>query len=438
MTSHAQQNDIDDYFSSERTSGRSELVELSSTSYRDHLIDVDDPMLADARGMGYEEFSADKHQAPFLADLLDYWTSLYEEPFLGITTDGTVDEGLYRLPEELSADPEPAEAGARLLSLLSSEQRETVSYRLDAPEWRAWSNPEFVVFRTGLRLEEQAAEVVEAILDVVRSSLSPEGYDRVRATMRLNGSLGELVDLPEILNSGSYWFSIFGTPDAEQPWGWQLHGHHLALNFVTVGGRHVIAPAFIGAEPTAVDADRPGLFDTRERIALDLAGSLTPEQRESALVYDSVLDPDMPEGRLHPADERHVAGAFRDNRVIAYEGIRADALTDAQWSLVRDIVEDNLLLLKRLQRELTLRDVDAHRDETHLSWYGATDGSQPFYLRIHSPVFFSEVDHHAGVWLGNRLPADFHVHTLHRHPNGNDYGKAYLAEWFRRVGNSGG
>jgi len=150
-----------------------------------------------------------------------------------------------------------------------------------------------------------------------------------------------------------------------------------------------------------------------------------------------VLDPSMPEGRLHPADERHVAGAFRDNRVVPYEGIRGAELTDAQWSKLLEIAEDFLLLLTEPQRTQTLAEVAAHRDETRFSWYGATDGSQPFYLRIQSPVIIAELDHHAGVWLDNRLPARFHVHTTLRLPNGNDYGRAYLEEWRRRESGAG-
>ena len=33
-----------------------------------------------------------------------------------------------------------------------------------------------------------------------------------------------------------------------------------------------------------------------------------------------------------------------------------------------------------------------------------------------------EFDHHAGVFLTNAEPAKFHVHTIVRTPNGNDYG----------------
>lgn len=425
-----QQNDIDDFFSTDRVAGRAEAVELTSASYTEHLIDLNDPLLAGVRGMSYEEFTADRYQADFLRELLDYWKGLYDEPFVGITTDGTVREGLYRLPvDPVTPDAERVRAAEHLLGLLTAEQRERLSYPLDAPEWRGWSNPEFVFFRNGLRLEDQSDDVVRAILAVVEASLSPEGYERAREAMDLNGYLGELVDLPTIMNNRSYWFSLFGTPGATEPWGWQLFGHHLALNFVTVGGRDVIAPVFIGAEPALSDGERPPLFDAREQLAITLGESLSPAQRAQAVVYDSVLDPAMPEGRLHPADERHVAGAFRDNRVVPYEGILASELDAGQRTILRRLAEDFLLLLTEPQRELTLAEFDAHLDEAYFAWYGATDGTQPFYFRIHSPVIIAENDHHAGVWLNNRLPARFHVHTTLRMPNGNDYGKALIAQW---------
>jgi hypothetical protein len=424
--------DIDGFFSTARVAGRVEAVQLPADSYRNYLYDLDDPKLSGVRGMGYEEFARDRYQAPFLRDLLGYWKSLYDEPFVGITTDGRVREGLYHLPTRPVPDPAPAAAALHLLGLLDPEQRQQVSYPIDARQWRAWSNPEFVVHRVGLRLEDLTEPAVAAVLDVVSASLSPQGYQRVTEAMALNGFLGGLVDLPTVMNDRSYWFSLFGTPDGVTPWGWQLFGHHVAVNFVCVAGRHVIAPVFLGAEPALCDESSPPLFDAREKVALELAGSLSPRQRGRAVVYSSVLDQAMPQGRLHPADERHVAGAFRDNRVIAYEGIPAGDLDDRQRELLRGVVADSLLLLTAPQRELTLAEYDSCLGETWFAWYGATDGTQPFYFRIHSPVIIAELDHHAGVWLTNRLPARFHVHTILRHPNGNDYGKALLAQWRER------
>jgi hypothetical protein len=418
--------DIDGFFSTARVAGREGAVELPSDDYTHYLLDLDDPKLADVRGLSYQEFTEDRYQAPFLRDLLAYWRSLYDEPFVGITSDGVPRPGLYQLPERAATDPRQWQAAQRLLAGLDDQEREAIGYPITAPQWRAWSNPEFVVHRVGLRLEDLASEKVTAILDLVRASLSPEGYRQVTEAMELNGFLGELVNLPTVLNERSYWFSVFGRPDPVAPWGWQLFGHHVAVNFVSVAGRHVIAPVFLGAEP-ALSQEHPPLFATRERLALRLAGSLDSEQRSRAVVYRSVLDPAMPEGRLHPADERHLAGAFRDNRVIPYEGIPLSELDAAQREMLRAVVADFLQLLITEQREATLAEYDAHPDETWFSWYGATDGSQPFYFRIQSPVIIAELDHHAGVWLTNRLPARFHVHTVLRHPNGNDYGRALIA-----------
>jgi hypothetical protein len=39
-----------------------------------------------------------------------------------------------------------------------------------------------------------------------------------------------------------------------------------------------------------------------------------------------MTDPAMPPGRVDPGDERHLAGAFQDNRVIPFEGIRVAAM----------------------------------------------------------------------------------------------------------------
>ncbi|MFD6165480.1 DUF3500 domain-containing protein [Oerskovia sp. NPDC060287] len=423
-----QDRDIDGFFSSARVTGRDQAVSLTQDSYRESLFDVDDPLLAQWRGLGYEEFSERKRSPEFVQELLASWQALYEEPFVGVTSDGTVRAGVHPLREAPVPDPAPQRAAEHVLSLLTSEELERFRHPLDAAQWRAWSNPEFVIHRVGLRLEDLAVERADAILDLVRASLSEEGYARVQEAMALNGFLGDLVALPELMNDRSYWVSLFGTPSADGAWGWQLFGHHVAVNFVSVAGRHVVAPVFLGAEPALSDGERPSMFDAREQVALELASSFTADQRDQAIVYRSVLDPAMPEGRLHPADERHLAGAFRDNRVIPYEGIRGSALTDEQWSQVRSIAEDFLLLLVAPQREVFLDRVDEFRDDTWFAWYGATDGSQPFYFRLQSPVILAELDHHAGVWLNNKLPARFHVHTTLRLPNGNDYGRAYIAQ----------
>jgi hypothetical protein len=420
---------IDELFSSARVQARDEGVRLGDEGFRAHLYDLDDPAVAAWRGLDYEGFTAARAENPFLQELLATWNALYEAPYTGITTDGRLRDDVWRLSAEGRADAAPVAAARHVLELLDDDETARFRHDLDAPQWRAWSNPEFVFHRVGLRLEDLAEEKASAVLNLVRASLSPEGFARVKEAMELNAFLGNLVALPAVMNARSYWVALFGEPSTDGPWGWQLFGHHVALNFVTVGGRDVIAPLFLGAEPALTDGSRPPLFATREERAIALASSLTPAQRERAVVFASVLDPSMPPDRLHPADERHVAGAFRDNRVVPYEGIPVSDLDDGQRALLREIVEDFLLLLRDEQRAPALADYDAHLGETFFSWYGATDGSEPIYFRVQSPVILAELDNHAGVWLKNRLPARFHVHTTLRLPHGNDYAKAYLAQW---------
>jgi hypothetical protein len=422
-------HDIDGFLSTARVTGTDEAVKLEGESFREFLYALDDAELARWRGMSYEEFTAARQGNEFLQQLLDHWDSLYAEPFVGITADGAVETGLYTLPADGTGDAATADAATAVLASLTDDERSRATHELDAPAWRGWSNPEFVFHKIGVRLEDISDESADAVHALVRASLSETGYSRVREAMELNAYLGELVDLPTIMNARSYWFALFGTPTADEPWGWQLFGHHVAVNWVSVGGREVVAPVFIGAEPALSDGAHTPIFDAREQSALRLAASLTSLQREAAVVFASVLDPAMPEGRLHPADERHVAGAFRDNRVVPYEGIRATELDDSQRALLRDIADDFHGLLRDEQRLTAMAEFDTHIDQTWFSWYGATDGTEPIYFRVHSPVILAELDNHAGVWLSNRLPARFHVHSTLRHPNGNDYGKALIAQW---------
>ncbi len=75
--------------------------------------------------------------------------------------------------------------------------------------------------------------------------------------------------------------------------------------------------------------------------------------------------------------------------------------------------------------------VREHFDETRFAWRGGHDDECAFYYRVHSPVLLIEYDNHPGVFLANPEPARFHVHTIVRAPNGNDYGRDLLAQHYR-------
>jgi hypothetical protein len=267
---------------------------------------------------------------------------------------------------------------------------------------------------------------------LVEASLSPEGYQLAHGMMLINGFLGEVVGLESVLNEFSYNFALYGTPDQTAPWGWQLYGHHCAVNCLVVEGRMSLSPVFFGAEPNEIDeGPHTGTAAFRDRIQLgtDLMAALPAEQRSAATVYQQMVDPAMPEGRVHPGDERHLAGAFQDNRVIPFEGIRVADMPAKAQQIVLSVVERFVLPLPEGPRAAQMREVREHLEETWFSWIGGHEPGDVFYYRIQSPVVIAELDHHCGVFLDYRTPKQFHVHTVLRTPHGNDYGRSWVRQW---------
>lgn len=79
-----------------------------------------------------------------------------------------------------------------------------------------------------------------------------------------------------------------------------------------------------------------------------------------------------------------------------------------------------------------LDQVRRHLDDTWFTWRGRHDDTGAFYYRVHSPVLLVEYDNHPGIFLDNDEPERFHVHTIVREPNGNDYGYDLLAQHYAR------
>ena len=152
--------------------------------------------------------------------------------------------------------------------------------------------------------------------------------------------------------------------------------------------------------------------------------SLPPTQQSQAQIYKLMRDPAMPHGRWNHDDQRHLCGAYRDNRIVPYEGILISTLTSSQQILILDILAQYFLYLPEKARALRLQHVKSFFAETYFCWIGGFGDEDPFYYRIQSPVVLVEFDHHSGVFLTNKEPAKFHIHTLLRTPNAGDYGYA--------------
>jgi Protein of unknown function (DUF3500) len=355
------------------------------------------------------------------------------EPVRGVTTDGVV-SGRNRVRTGMATDA-IREAAAGFLDLLDTPTRTRLTFPFMSNEWRSWFNPHINVYRHGVMLEELSSVQRGAFLDVLRVTLSPRGYGQARDIMRLNELLAELTGRPDDFGEWPYFVSFFGNPSLDAPWGFQLDGHHLAINCVAVGNELAMTPMFMGSEPCEGRVGRFAgirVLDVEELVGLDLIRSLNADQRRVAIQYASIMTDAIPAHLRHPIDNLTQAGAFRDNAVVPYSGIRADGFSDAQRARLVDAIMTYIGWTDDGHATVKMAEVVGHLDETWFAWMGGTGPTDPFYYRLHSPVVLIEFEHLPGVAFDNPEPSRHHIHTVIRTPNGGDYGADLLAEHHTR------
>lgn len=344
------------------------------------------------------------------------------EPFRGVTTNGTVVPGLFTIRRTGVSTAPVVSASQLFLNALSDSQRARTTFPVDDIEWRKWNNVHRYD-RQGVSLAELTEGQRDAAWDLLRAGLSPSGVEKARAVMRLNGHLSELTGRPGEYGEHAYFFTVMGEPSTVEPWGWQLDGHHLNLNYFVLGDQVVLSPAFMGSEPVVARSGPytgTAVLQLEEQRGLALMDALTPAQRAAAVL-------DVPKRRGNA-----LAQAFRDNLVLDYAGLPASALTVLQRALLLELIYEYVGNIRDGHAAVKMAEVRAHLDETSFAWIGDVGPDAAFYYRVHSPVILIEFDHQGPIALpGDRtVPTREHIHTVVRTPNGNDYGKDLLRQHY--------
>lgn len=351
-----------------------------------------------------------------------------KEPFKGITTDGTVREGLFPIRSTGVSTAPVVRAAETFLEGLSGAQRTKTTFPVDDDEWRKWMNQHFYV-RQGVSFEEMTGTQRDAAFNLLRSSLSAKGLQLTRDIMRLNHTLGELNgDNFEEYGEWLYHVTVMGTPSATEPWGWQLDGHHLIVNYFVLGDQVVMTPLFVGSEPvTARSGKYKGTTILQEEQAAGLAmiEALDEAQKRTAIV------------EVSKTGNNNLTEAFKDNVTLDYAGIRASDLSGAQRSQLEGLIRLFVDNMKEGHARVKMAEVRRHLDETHFAWIGGTAPDAIFYFRIHSPVILIEFDHQRPANLRHlakdpQQPTREHIHVVVRTPNGNDYGKDLLRQHYQK------
>src|SRR5690606_6872400 len=315
--------------------------------------------------------------------------SALDAPFVGLTTDGTPVAGLFEIkPTGVSTAPVRA-AAERLLATLDTAQREQVMFPVDDTEWRNWANIHRFA-RQGVSVADMNEAQREAAYDLLRASLSARGYETARDIMRLNHHLAELVNNFDEYGEHLYWFTVMGTPSADEPWGWQLDGHHLVVNYFVMGDQIVMTPTFMGSEPVRAESGQYAgteILQDEQRLALELMQSLDTEQRRAAIVSEAKT---RGENR---------AEMMRDNVVVAQEGLPVTRLNAAQRDRLLALVALYVGNMDAGHAAVRMDEIRAHLDATTFAWKGSVEPDGVFYYRVQSPVVYIEFDHQGPVAL---------------------------------------
>ena len=346
------------------------------------------------------------------------------EPFKGITADGTVQPGFFAI-RSTGVSTAPVRAAAEsFLRSLSDDQRRRTTFPVDDAEWRKWMNQHFYV-RQGVSFAEMSEPQREKAFALMGASLSAKGLKLSRDIMRLNHTLGELNNNDfEQYGEWLYHVTVMGTPSANEPWGWQVDGHHLIVNYFVLGDQVVMTPLFVGSEPVIASSGKYAgtkILQEEQDAGMAMLLALDQSQRQTAIVQSA------------KTANNNLTEAFKDNAVVPYSGVRASQLNQAQRRQLLALVQIYVSNIDDGHARVEMQDVERRLDETYFAWIGGTDQISPFYYRVHSPVILIEFDHQRPANLRQpgvnaNAPQRQHIHVVVRTPNGNDYGKDLLRQ----------
>ena len=334
--------------------------------------------------------------------------SLLESPAIAMEYPDTKSGNVSHSASMMSA------AASAFIHSLSADQRAKATFAFEDEQRFDWH---FIPrARKGIPFKE--LDSAQRLLGnaLMSAGLGQRGLITTATIMSLDAILREMeqgrgpVRDPEL-----YFLSIFGDARSPSPWGWRLEGHHVALNFTLVEGKHIATtPAFLGANPAEVlQGARKGLraLAPEEDLARLLVKSLDDKQRAQAVVSQSA-----------PADI--LSTNLRKAEPLKPAGLQTNKLGQKQ--------QETLMALLSEYASRHAPDIAAARMEKvrtaglaniFFAWAGGFDKGQAHYYRIQGPSFLVEYDN-----IQNNAN---HIHTVWRDFN-SDFGADLLALHYKQ------
>lgn len=292
------------------------------------------------------------------------------------------------------------DACSSFLGSLSPEQRAKATYQYMDGERFFWYYPP--LNRHGLPLLEMGAEQRKLAHAVMATGLTDKSYEQAKLIIDHEDVLGPLEkeqkNVTFLRDTERYYFTVFGEPGGQDPWGWRVEGHHVCLNYSIWGDKVIsVTPFFFGANPAEVrKGPKTGLriLGGREDLAFELMESLDAGQRSTALIYDEA-----------PLDIL----TYNSTKVSLprEEGLPAARMSGTQKEILMALLTE---YVSQVRSDVSEEKLNAFKqqgiDHVHLAWAGPVEKGKAHYYRLHGGNFVVEFD--------NRQDGANHIHSVLR------------------------
>ena len=331
----------------------------------------------------------------------------------------TVNGGTTAIPSKASDTiKRMADAASAFLASLGNQELAKATFPFTGDERYEWHYTP--VGRNGLLISEMDGAQTDLAFKMMATGYSESGYSMARQIIRLETILGEYEAMTNNASSWDrleerYWFSVFGEPGSNEPWGWRVGGHHIGIIATVVDNSELsIHPLFFGSNPAEVKhGEHLGMrtLAEEEDWARSLVTGMTDDQKSTAIV-----DP------VAPADILTTVVRVVD------PGMTPKGIS------ISDLYDDQRLALIKLIRHYVFRAADEAAnnywnqleregwDSLHFAWAGPLERWQGHYYNIRHDRFVIEYD--------NTQNGANHIHSVLRDYT-HDFGEDLLAAHYK-------
>lgn len=304
----------------------------------------------------------------------------------------------------------------KFLSSLNAKLRQKAQYPFEDDERFNWHY--IPRSRKGISFHDMDAMQRQAAMELLKASLSEQGYKKASDIIELEDILRQVEGLganDDYRDRLNYYFTFFGTPSKDKPWGWRLEGHHVSLNFASSRGTmESSTPSFFGTNPAIVPNGKDKgkqILKLETTLGFALANSLNTDQKKTAIISEHA-----PSDILSRND--------RKAKELEPKGLAYTSMDEAQKKVFMQLLDAYVKnYVFGFSSKLMEKIKKAGIENLHFAWAGSLKPGVGHYYRIQGPMLLIEYD--------NTQNNANHVHTVVRDLT-NDFAEDILKEHYRK------